>query len=50
MFSSTGKALSYSHLCRECLVSSLLCQFNDYGFVASNISTKYSGFGALENI
>lgn len=50
MSSSTGKAVRHNHLCGECLVSSPLPRSNDYSFVASGISAKYSGFSALENI
>lgn len=50
MSSSTGKAVCHNYLCRECLFSSPLPQFNDYYFLASNISAKDSGFSAFENI
>ena len=48
--SPTSKAVSHNHLCGECLVLSPLLRSNDYSFVESNISAKYSGFSALENI
>lgn len=50
MSSSTGKAVCHNDLRGECLVLSPLPQSNDYSFVVSNISAKYSGFSALENI